>query len=43
MSKLKSKLVVGVYWIAGLALSVAALCGYKCPAQGCPACKMVGK
>jgi hypothetical protein len=43
MKSMKSKVMVSLYWIAGLALSAAALFGYKCPAQGCPACKMVGK
>jgi len=43
MVRVKSKVMVTLYWIAGLALSAAALFGYKCPAHGCPACKMVGK
>lgn len=26
-----------------LAFAIAALFGFRCPAQGCPACKLVGK
>lgn len=37
----KAKVVL--FWAAGLALTVCAFFGYRCPAQGCPACKMVGK
>ena len=30
-------------WVAMTGLSVAAYFGYRCPAPGCPCCKMVGK
>lgn len=27
----------------GLGLAVAAYFGFRCPAQGCPACRLVGR
>ncbi len=38
-----TKAKVLLFWIGGLAFSVAAFFGFRCPAQGCPACKIVGK
>jgi len=33
--------MMGLY-VATLALGIAARFGYRCPAQGCPACRMMG-
>lgn len=43
MKMIKTKVMAGLFWVGGLALSIAALFGGRCPAQGCPACKIVGK
>jgi hypothetical protein len=40
---MKARTVALMMKLAGTALAVAAFFGYKCPAQGCPACKIVGK
>jgi hypothetical protein len=31
------------YRLAAIAFPLLVLCGFRCPAQGCPACKMLGK
>lgn len=43
MTLLKTKVLTGMFWIGGLVLSLLTLFGGRCPAEGCPACKMVGK
>lgn len=43
MQTIKTKALTGLFWIGGLALSLLTLFGGRCPAQGCPACKIVGK
>lgn len=40
---MKQRLTLVGFRLFGFALALAALCGYRCPAQGCPACKWVGK
>jgi hypothetical protein len=40
---MKQKVIAVAFWAGSLALSIAAMFGYRCPAQGCPACKMMGK
>ena len=30
-------------WATMTALSIATYVGYRCPAPGCPGCKLVGK
>jgi len=40
---MKAKIMVLLFSVLSLALTLAALCGISCPAQGCPACKMLGK
>lgn len=37
------KLKLSLFGIACAAFSVAACFGFRCPAPGCPACKVVGK
>ena len=39
---MKQKATLILFRVCGLALSVAVFFGWRCPAQGCPACKGVG-
>ncbi len=43
MKTLKTKVMMGLFWKGGLALSLLTMFGGRCPAEGCPACKIVGK
>ncbi len=38
-----NKAKAAFFWLTMTGLSVAAYFGYRCPAPGCPCCKMVGK
>jgi len=40
---MRTKAKAWLFWVAGVAFTVGAFFGFRCPAQGCPACKMVGK
>jgi hypothetical protein len=40
---MKTKVMALAMRVSAAALAVAVLFGYRCPAQGCPACKIVGK
>ena len=40
---MKAKVITLVFRIVVAALAVYAYFGGNCPAQGCPACKLVGK
>ncbi|MEP6756506.1 MAG: hypothetical protein ABJA67_13455 [Chthonomonadales bacterium] len=40
---MNTRMMALMFWVAGAAVSIFALFGNKCPAEGCPACKLVGK
>ena len=40
---MKAKILTTLLWIGTAALTIATFFGFRCPAQGCPACKMLGK
>jgi hypothetical protein len=37
------KIQAALLWLTTFALSLAAHFGYRCPAPGCPCCKIVGE
>jgi len=40
---MKTRILTTLFWIGTAVLTVASFFGYRCPAQGCPACKLLGK
>jgi hypothetical protein len=43
MKELAIRFKAAILWVSVTAFTVAAYFGFRCPAPGCPCCKMVGK
>lgn len=40
---MKEKMKMVLFWAVSVALPVVTYFGFRCPAPGCPGCKLVGK
>lgn len=40
---LMSRLKTALLWVCGIVVPIFVVFGFRCPAQGCPACKYLGQ